>query len=343
MPSALYYVSATQINALVPAGVAPGPVQVIVQSNGASSAVVTINATAALPAIYALPSADGSSFFVTSALQGTGFLVGNSAVAPRVLRAAQPGDILDLYMIGLGATADPSQFITNQNFAGAYPVSAQVTATVGGESAQVLFAGLTSPGLYLVRVAVPSDLAAGQSAIQISLDGVGTSSKLTLTVQGGPQMNLIQNGNFESPLKGTWNLDDDHNGAVATAQVASSPAASDSDSAEISVSSTGSPAVYSNVQFWQAGFPVQQGHIYVLRFSAMADAARTMQLNVVQNGGTFQVYGLNSAVGLSTGWLPYVIYFQATATDPVARLDFYFGAETGNTWLGAVVLQDTSQ
>jgi len=178
----LYYVSSTQINALVPASVAPGPVQVVVRSNGVDSPPFTITATAALPSIYALPNADGSVFFVTAALAGTGTLVGNSAVDARVARAVQPGDILDLYMIGLGVTADASKFITNQVFAGAYPVSAQLTATVAGEAAQVQFAGLTSPGLYLVRIAVPSDIPAGPQPIQISVGGVRTRSSLVLMV-----------------------------------------------------------------------------------------------------------------------------------------------------------------
>ena len=64
-----------------------------------------------------------------------------------------------------------------------------------------------------------------------------------------------------------------------------------------------------------------------------------MQLNVVQNGGNFQPYGLNTAVALGGDWQRYVIYFQATVTDPEARLDFYFGGQAGNAWLDSVVLQ----
>ena len=58
----LYYVSTTQINALVPASLAPGPAQVVVQSNGLISKAFMINATASLPAIYGLPNANGGSF-----------------------------------------------------------------------------------------------------------------------------------------------------------------------------------------------------------------------------------------------------------------------------------------
>jgi uncharacterized protein (TIGR03437 family) len=185
-PAVLSYVSATQINALVPSTLAPGPAQVIVESNGINSSAFTATATATLPAIYALPGKDGRTLFVTAALAGTATLVGNLAVDPRVVRAAQPGDMLDLYVVGLGATQDASKFITNQVFSGAYPVSANVTATVGGENATVLFAGLVSPGLYLVRVQVPADVAPGPQSIQVSAGASPTSSSLILMVQKAP-------------------------------------------------------------------------------------------------------------------------------------------------------------
>lgn len=181
--AALCYVSATQINALVPASVTPGAVQVTIQANGLNSAVFPITATATLPSIYALPNADGSTFFVTAALAGTATLVGNSSVDPRVVRAARAGDVLDLYMIGVGGTLDLTAFVTDRLFAGAFPVSASVTAMIGSEPAQVVFAGLTSPGLYLVRVLVPADLGAGPKPIQISTGAQQTRSSLVLMVQ----------------------------------------------------------------------------------------------------------------------------------------------------------------
>lgn len=186
IPAALYYVSPTQINALAPAGIAPGQVRVIVQSNGISSDPFLVMATATLPAAYALPTADGGTFFVTAALAGTATLIGNSALDARVLRAAQPGDVLDVYMIGLGATVDPSKFITDHLFSGAYPVSAQVTATVGGKTATVSFAGLTTPGLYLVRTEVPAGLSPGPQPIQISAGTLKTASSLMLMLGATP-------------------------------------------------------------------------------------------------------------------------------------------------------------
>jgi uncharacterized protein (TIGR03437 family) len=180
LPAAVSYVSGPQVNVLVPAGASPGAVQVVVQAYGANSSAFNMIAAATQPAVYALPSADGSTFFVTAALAGTATLIGNSAVDSRVVRAAYPGDTLDLYMIGLGAAVDPSDFITNQVFAGAFPLVAPVTARVGGEPANVLFSGLTSPGLYLVRIVVPPDLAAGPQPLQVSAGGIQTRPSLVL-------------------------------------------------------------------------------------------------------------------------------------------------------------------
>ena len=181
-PAAVFYVSATQINVLIPASLAAGPVQVVVESNGVKSNPFTLTGTATLPSVYALPTLDGTAFFVTAALAGTGTLIGNGAIDSRVLRAALPGDVLDLYMLGLGATMDSSKFVADQVFSGAYPVSAPVTATAGGKPAAVLFAGLTSPGLYLVRVTLPADLPAGVQAIQIVAGSQKTVSSLKLLV-----------------------------------------------------------------------------------------------------------------------------------------------------------------
>jgi uncharacterized protein (TIGR03437 family) len=186
VPASLLYVSPTQINALVPASVPAGKVQVVAQVNGVNGAPFVVTAGTAQPAVYAPPNADGSTFFVTAALAGTATLVGNSATDARVARGVYPGDVLDLYMIGLGATADPSKFVTDQVFAGAFPVSAPVTVSIGGKAADVVFAGLTGPGLYLVRVAVPRDVATGAQALQVSAGGAQSRSSLVLQVAPRP-------------------------------------------------------------------------------------------------------------------------------------------------------------
>ncbi|HTB13441.1 MAG TPA: IPT/TIG domain-containing protein [Bryobacteraceae bacterium] len=355
LPATLEYVSPTQINALVPAGLTPGPVQVVIQNGTSRGSPFTTTATAILPAIYALPNATGTAFYVTAPLEATALLVGNSAVDSRALRAAEPGDVLDLYMIGLGATADPTVFTTTQGFAAAYPVSASVAATIGGESAQVLFAGLTSPGLYLVRVVVPSDLRPGQVSIQISAAGSTTSSLLLLTLQAAPPGNLVGNGTFTLPLgnfvaggaapSGNWAFNANASqGAAAAAQETSSTAAVGNASLQVTVTSAATnTGNYCAIQLGQGGLPFRQGDVVSVEFWAKADTARPLWMNVVQNGGSYPSYGLNGSVGLGTSWQQYLIYFQSTATDPAGRLDFCMGDVAGTVWLDGVVLQDTNQ
>lgn len=185
VPAVVAYVSPTQINALVPASIVPGSVAVVVESDGAASRPFTTAASATHPAIYALP--DSSRYSATAALQGTGFLVGNSAIDARVNRAVYPGDVIDLYMIGLGATTDRSAFITDRQFAGVFPVEVPVTATIGGQPAPVIFAGLTGPGLYLVRVSIPSGLQPGAQPIEVVAgNGSRTSPLLSLMIASPP-------------------------------------------------------------------------------------------------------------------------------------------------------------
>jgi hypothetical protein len=254
--------------------------------------------------------------------------------------------VVDLYMIGLGATANPSDFITNQEFSGAFPVSAPVTATVNGESAPVIFAGLTSPGLYLVRISIPSDLQPGSSAIQVSIGnpsagGAQTSALLTLAI-GTTPVNLIQNGNFGSALAGTWSLTvNSAQGAAASAQTtAATSATSGGSSAQITVTSTASdPANYAAVQFSQTGLTLDQGQVYRLMFWAKADSVRTQQLDVTNAAGA-SVF--SSSVALTRTWQQYVVYFQATAAVTAAQVDFDFGDQTGNAWLDGVVLQGST-
>ena len=179
----LQYVNPTQINALVPAGVAPGTVNVVLYLNGIGSAPASFTATPAQPSVYALPTTDASQFFVTAALAGTATYIGNSAVDPRVLRAAQPGDTLDLYMIGLGATEDPTLFITNSEFSEAAPVQAPVTVSLNSITAPVLFAGLTAPGLYLVRITIPENIPTGALTLQIAAGGFASKAPLFFLIE----------------------------------------------------------------------------------------------------------------------------------------------------------------
>ncbi len=188
-PAALSYAGPTQINALAPKSIEPGPVNVIVEADGVASDAFAVTAKTTQPAIYAIPDVDGAVYSVTAALPGTGFLVGNRAVDARVNRGAFPGETIDLYMLGMGATLDPAGFVTDRVFAAAYPIAAPATARVGGLPARVIFAGLTSPGLYLVRMEVPPDVSPGNQPIEVSVGEAPVSTtapRLSLIVESRP-------------------------------------------------------------------------------------------------------------------------------------------------------------
>jgi uncharacterized protein (TIGR03437 family) len=90
---------------------------------------------------------------------------------------AAPGSPLAVYATGLGvvdppvATGAPASAVTLSK------VTAEVTATVGGQPATVLFAGLAPgyAGLYQVNLTVPQ-LAPGDYQVQISAGGVASNT-----------------------------------------------------------------------------------------------------------------------------------------------------------------------
>lgn len=337
--AALAYASPSQINALVPASVTPGPVTVVVETSGGAGSPFMVTASATRPAIYAVPNRTATAYSVTAALQGTGFLVGDATVDSRVNRAVFPGDVVDLYMIGLGATKDPSAFVTDRQFAGAFPVSSPVAAKVGGQTAPVLFAGLTGPGLYLVRIGIPLDLKPGTQPIEVSTgdasaEGARTSSLLSLTI-ASPTVNLMRNGGFESSLAGSWDFHASGGAAVET--TAATRTAGRSAAAIIVSPSAVADAEGKSARLSQNDLMLQPGQIYRLSFWAKSDAGRSVHIAVATGEPVVETEILTTE-----NWRRYVVYFQTAAPAGAARIDFDFGGRPGAVWLDDIVLQGST-
>jgi uncharacterized protein (TIGR03437 family) len=94
--------------------------------------------------------------------------------------AARPGDILEIYATGLGATtpAVPPGMV----FSGADPATSLPTVTIGGSTATVSWCGLVGAGLYQINVTVPASLAAGTYPVVVTQNGVQSPSSAVLKV-----------------------------------------------------------------------------------------------------------------------------------------------------------------
>ncbi len=164
-PIALSYVSAMQINAVIPDD-ASGLATLAVH-NGAGSRTVNVFVEAAVPAIFTL---DGS---------GTGAAAAINASNNRVVGTNNPlhgGDYVELYATGLGATT---------NRGGLDYANQQPTVTIGGQNCPVTYAGRAPGymGLDQINCIIPPGLGVAASAAVVVTSGVRSSNVATLAVQ----------------------------------------------------------------------------------------------------------------------------------------------------------------
>jgi uncharacterized protein (TIGR03437 family) len=169
------YVSPGLINALVPALVPLNQVAIVVTNNGVPSAPYQVTATEFLPAIYstAVGGTDPPLYYVTAVDPVTGELVGKVSLNnPLVKRAAQPGETIDLYGLGLGPAAT---FTTDTAFSGFYNVTSNFVITINGVPITPQFAALVGPGLYQIRVTIPASMPTGDQLLLLNF-GVAQSA-----------------------------------------------------------------------------------------------------------------------------------------------------------------------
>ncbi|SRR5579871_150745 len=172
----LFYSSAAQINAQIPYEL---PVnnrpQAVVSQGGALTVPETIVVAPAAPGI----------FTINQQGTGQGAILNVQNVLVNASAPAAAGDVVEVFATGLGAT-NPA--VATAAGAPASPplamVVAPVTATVGGQPAQVQFAGLapTFVGLYQVNVQIPSGLAAGPAPLVVNVGGAA-SNTVTLVLR----------------------------------------------------------------------------------------------------------------------------------------------------------------
>jgi uncharacterized protein (TIGR03437 family) len=162
----LLFVSAGQINAQVPYETAPGTASLVVQASGASGAPVEIQVAAVGPGVL-MPEGVNHVLAVNLA---DGSL--NQTASP-----ALPGQYVTAYLTGQGQVSNP---VATGAPAPASPFSVPVGAVqvkIGGQPADVQFAGLAPyyVGLLQLNVLIP-DVAAGERPFEVSIGGVAANA-----------------------------------------------------------------------------------------------------------------------------------------------------------------------
>ena len=176
----LIFTSGGQVSFQVPVDIsgASASIQLTRQTGGQTLQSNTLSFTLA-------PTAPG---LFTSDSSGSGIVLGlTSSLA--VISTSNPvraGDIVTIYGTGFGATNPP---VASGSVAPGtpVPVTASVTATVGGKSAVVVFAGL-APGLAggqnQINLKVPDGLVGGNLPVVVTVGGVNSQTGATLPVAG---------------------------------------------------------------------------------------------------------------------------------------------------------------
>src|SRR6516165_801197 len=129
-----------------------GPVQVQVTTSQGTSAPFTVNKSDPMPSFFTSDSLVGSFVMATHA---DGTLVAPPGSIPGAVSSyASPGETISLYGTGFGpAVGSPN---LGQVLPGPFPLSGNVTVTVGGQPCTVTYAGMIAPGLDQINIVLPN-------------------------------------------------------------------------------------------------------------------------------------------------------------------------------------------
>ncbi|MGA2882110.1 MAG: IPT/TIG domain-containing protein [Bryobacteraceae bacterium] len=160
------YASSNQINFQIPWETPTGSVTVAVGINGLASPAVNVTVQAAAPGLFV----QGSHAIV----QNSPDFSLNSASDP-----AKVGSTIVAYLTGAGAVSpQPADGVGAGSGSNLSTVTPTVTATIGGTTATVSFAGLAPSfvGLWQANIVVPSGLTQGDFPLTVSVGGQTSNS-----------------------------------------------------------------------------------------------------------------------------------------------------------------------
>ncbi len=174
----LLYLQSNQINAVVPWGLRPGEVNIVVTDNNVSSASASVKVADFSPAVFAIGNLAAVQNIDGSLAQPVG------SIAGRTTHPAKVGDTIIIYATGLGP-------VDTQIEDGDPPPAGKTVNTlhkafvsVGGHSAEIQFSGLSPQfvGVYQMNVIVPDVVPGDSIPLQLSLGGITSPKTITFAV-----------------------------------------------------------------------------------------------------------------------------------------------------------------
>jgi uncharacterized protein (TIGR03437 family) len=174
----LIYTSAKQVSAIVPYAVSgKTSTQVVVSYQGQNSAPAVMPVTAVKPGI----------FTVDSSGQGPGSILNQDYSLNTAANPAPVGSVVMVFATGEGQTTPSGVDGKLGDSSAPQPVAQPVTATVGGVSAPVMYAGGAPSlvaGLLQVNVQIPHGVTAGNAVpVVLNIGGSTTQANVTLAIR----------------------------------------------------------------------------------------------------------------------------------------------------------------
>jgi uncharacterized protein (TIGR03437 family) len=185
-PAFVSFVSPTQINVQVPAGVTPGPsVPVVVTYAGQTSTAINIAINALEPGLLAPPAYLVGGKQYMAAFHADGSYVTNGKVPNISGSPAAAGESIVLYGVGFGPVTDTAVPVAGQIASGQTSLATATQFTIGKLPAPTTYAGLAPGyvGLYQFNVTVPAAAPAGDLALQVTQGSSPLPQTLYIPVQ----------------------------------------------------------------------------------------------------------------------------------------------------------------
>jgi uncharacterized protein (TIGR03437 family) len=178
-PAYVYYVSANQINFVVP-DIGFGPQQVIVSNSLGTSAAFTVTSSQFGPAFFPWPDSQA-----VATRQDFTWAVKNGTFAGVTTAAAKPGDVIILWGTGFGPTTPVPPVGFQVPSDQTYSTSSPPAVTLNDQPVTVYGAALASGNAALCQVAiqVPTSLPDGDYTVRATIGGVQSPTGIVLAVR----------------------------------------------------------------------------------------------------------------------------------------------------------------